>query len=276
VESQNFEIRKHLLKYDDVMNQQREIIYSRRRRILEGLDLKEEFFECLSVGIEAFLIGWDENPEPETFAKNILYRYAINLKPENVTRMRASEVLEHVIEASRKGYTAREEFLGAERMRELEKMVMLSVIDSNWKEYLRDIDDLREGISWRAYAQKDPLVEFQHEAFKLFSDLMTKIDDETAEKIMKLSAMEEHYRKNVFQPAKTKLEHPRYSAIGASSAGQDEVYDKNVKPVQPSGEVFREATHKKDTSYKREDPKVGRNDPCPCGSGKKYKKCCGQ
>ena len=276
VESQNFEIRKHLLKYDDVMNQQREVIYRRRRRVLEGIDLKEEFFECLTVGLETLLEHWNDTPDPETFCKSVLYRYAVNVKQENIESLNAYEVIDHVIEATKKGYSAREVFLGKDRMRELEKMVMLGVIDSNWKEYLREIDELREGISWRAYAQKDPLVEFQHEAFNLFSGLMMKIDEETAERIMKLSAMEEHYKQKVFEPGKETFEHKQYSALGASSAGQDAVYGQGSGPVESGSEVFKKATHKKDESFKREAPKVGRNDPCSCGSGKKYKKCCGK
>ncbi|MFC1644322.1 preprotein translocase subunit SecA, partial [Candidatus Omnitrophota bacterium] len=164
VEGQNFEIRKHLLKYDNVMNQQREVIYKRRRMILGEEDLKKEFFECLSVGLESLLVGWEETPDAENVAKQIMYRYAVNIKPDSFRGRSAQEVVDYVVTLAEKGYAAREKFLGEERLRGLEKMVMLSVIDSNWKEYLRELDDLREGISWRAYAQKDPLIEFQHEA----------------------------------------------------------------------------------------------------------------
>ncbi len=276
VESQNFEIRKHLLKYDDVMNQQREVIYARRRRIIKGTELKEEFFECLTVGLEGLLETWNDTPDPESFSKNILYKYALSVKPDEIEAFNALDVLEYVLDAAKKGYAARESFIGQERMRELEKMVMLSVIDSNWKEYLREIDELREGITWRAYAQKDPVVEFQHEAFKIFSELMMKIDEETAERIMKISAMEEHYKKNVFDQGKETFEHRQYSALGADSSGQDNVYDQQQDRPANTADVFKGVTHKKSTSYKRENPKVGRNDPCPCGSGKKYKKCCGK
>ena len=206
----------------------------------------------------------------------MLYRYAVNIKEEHIESLNAYEVIDYVIDATKKGYSAREVFIGKDRMRELEKMVMLGVIDSNWKEYLREIDELREGISWRAYAQKDPLVEFQHEAFKLFSGLMMKIDEETAERIMKLSAMEEHYKKKVFEPGKETFEHKQYSALGGAASGQDAVYEQGASPVERGSSAFKKATHKKDESFKREAPKVGRNDLCPCGSGKKYKKCCGK
>ncbi len=274
VESQNFEIRKHLLKYDNVMNQQREVIYKRRRMILTETDLKGEFFESLTVGMESLLVGWEEAPDSKALAKNVMYNYAINIRPDVFDGMSAQEVIDHVIAVAGKGYNAREKVLGADKLRHLEKMVMLSVIDSNWKEYLREIDELREGISWRAYAQKDPLIEFQHEAFRMFTELMVKIDEQTAERIMKISAMEEQYKRNIFTPGEEKLEHREYSALGASSAGQDDIYDAPATKGPPAAFVPN-AAQQQDT-YRRDEVKVGRNDPCICGSGKKYKKCCGK
>ncbi len=277
VENQNFEIRKHLLKYDNVMNQQREVIYKRRRSILKEENLKEEFFESLAVGMESLLINWETDPDAEALAKKIMYRYAIRLNPDDVGRRSARDIVDHIVESVRKSYAVREKVLGEERTRQLEKMVMLSVIDSNWKEYLREIDDLREGISWRAYAQKDPLIEFQHEAFQMFRDLMIKIDEQTAERVMKISAMEESYKKSVFEPGKETFEHRGYSALGMPSAGQDTVYEEAAEAgVKGPEEMFIPGGAKKEVTYKREAPKVGRNDPCPCGSGKKYKKCCGR
>jgi len=277
VEGQNFEIRKHLLKYDDIMNRQREVIYKRRRMVLEGKGLKEEFFECLSVGIESLLESWDVDPDqdPNTLAKSFLYRYAINVRSDTLNGISAKDIMQLVTESAEKSYSLREKILGEERMRHLEMMVMLSVIDSNWKEYLREIDDLREGISWRAYGQKDPFIEFQHEAFAMFRELMLKVDGEIAERIMKLSAMEEVSRKNVFSPSKEIFEHREYSAIGTSSSGQDHSYGPTDEK-DPSDIFTARTSADKRTSYKREAPKVGRNDPCPCGSGKKYKKCCGK
>ncbi|MFC1644325.1 SEC-C metal-binding domain-containing protein, partial [Candidatus Omnitrophota bacterium] len=133
---------------------------------------------------------------------------------------------------------------------------------------------------WRAYAQKDPLIEFQHEAFRMFTDLMVKIDEQTAERIMKISAMEEQYKKGVFQPEKETFEHREYSAIGTASSGQDTVYDEEgTGPAEvfgPAAPPGAPAGSKEEVTYRRDAPKVGRNDPCPCGSGKKYKKCCGK
>jgi len=285
VEGQNFEIRKHLLKYDNVMNQQREVIYRRRRMVLGEKDLRNEFFECLAVGLESLLVGWDNEPDPEALVKQVMYRYAVMINPASLEGRRAQEVIDYIWDIAQKGYAVREKSIGEDRVRELEKMVMLSVIDSNWKEYLREIDDLREGITWRAYAQKDPLIEFQHEAFQMFTDLMVKIDEQTAERIMKVSAMEEQYKKSVFQPEKETFEHRTYSAIGMPSAGQDEIYDKGGPEAAPfvpqaPAEAPRPGGAGRSGggsgTYRREAPKVGRNDPCPCGSGKKYKNCCGR
>ncbi|MGD2279520.1 MAG: preprotein translocase subunit SecA, partial [Candidatus Omnitrophota bacterium] len=260
VESQNFEIRKHLLRYDNIMNQQREVLYKRRRMILEEGDLKNEFYECLTSGMESLLEKWNEDPNPELLAKNVMYRYAIKIKPDQIEEMEAREVLDHVMDVAKKGYALREKFLGEERMRHLEKMVMLTVIDSNWKEYLRELDDLREGITWQAYAQKDPFVEFQHEAFRMFADLMMKIDEETAERVIKISAMEEQYKKSVFKPEEETLQHKGYSAIGVSSSGQDTVYDKGEAKGPGAGEEFLAPSEpRKAGTYKRETPKVGRN-----------------
>ncbi len=275
VETQNFEIRKQLLKFDNIMNQQREVIYQRRRMILEEENLKKEFLESFAAAAEGLLENWDEEPEPETLAKNLLYHYAINIKPDTLSGMSSQEVIEHVKAVAEESYSIREKLIGEDRIRELERMVMLSVIDSNWKEYLRELDELREGISWRAYAQKDPFIEFQHEAFQMFTDLMVKIDEQVAGHIMKISALEEQQRKAVFQPAKETLEHRSYSALGKSSVGQDEFYGEEQPSMGPGGAPIP-SQPAKDETYKRETPKVGRNDPCPCGSGKKYKKCCGR
>lgn len=276
VEGQNFEIRKHLLKYDDIMNKQREVIYRRRRMVIEGEGLKDEFLECLTVAVESLLENWDDAPEqdPSALTKDLLYRYAMIIRPDAIEGKTAKEIMDLITDAAEKNYTAREKLFGKERLCGLEMMVMLSVIDSNWKEYLREIDDLREGISWRAYGQKDPFVEFQHEAFRMFQELMVKMDEQTAEKILKISAMEEAGRKAVATPDREIFEHREYSALGAPAAGQDPSRDP-VTPAEVAGINMPFGPDKKNT-YKRDMPKVGRNDPCSCGSGKKYKKCCGK
>ncbi|MBD3380537.1 MAG: preprotein translocase subunit SecA [Candidatus Omnitrophica bacterium] len=277
VEGQNFEIRKHLLKYDNVMNQQREVIYRRRRMIFEAEDLKEEFLESLSVGLESLLAGWEEDPLAEELSRDLLLKYAIKIEPGSFEAKSTGEVMDMVLAVADRGYEARRKILTADRMNDLQKMVMLSVIDSNWKEYLREIDELREGISWRAYGQKDPLVEFQHEAFKMFTELMVNIDEQMAERIVKISALEEQHRRSVFRPEDEVFEHRDFSVLGAPSAGQDEVYAHGPAGVDPTEQITPPPRPgQKNDPFVRKQPKVGRNDPCPCGSGKKYKKCCGR
>lgn len=275
VEGQNFEIRKHLLKYDNVMSQQREVIYKRRRAMLGEEDLKSEFFECLEVAVEGLFDNWEIDPQPEELARKLLFKYAIKIDPEEIDRKSPPEIVDMVLKAAEVGYARRVKLLGEDRMKQLSRMVALSVIDSNWKEYLREVDDLREGISWRAYAQKDPFVEFQHEAFKMFTELLVNIDEQTAERILKISAMEEQQFSSVFNPQDETLEHRDYSALGVSSAGQDEVYSPAQSKSAQAG-MFTAETPGKAAPVHREEPKVGRNDPCPCGSGKKFKKCCGR
>lgn len=275
VESQNFEIRKHLLKYDDVMNQQREVVYSRRQKVLTGEELKEEFYECVEVALDPLLQGWEEEPDPQKVSGAIMYKFVVQVLPEELDARTREEVFDVVMDKVKDSYTNKEELLGGERMRRLEKMVMLSVIDSSWKEYLREVDELREGISWQAYAQRDPLVEFQHEAFRMFTELMTSIDDQIAEKILKITTVEQRHRSAYQQGRPT---HSAYSALSGGAAEEQKSREKSFSVQQAAfgGAPGRPGGHEKDQTYRREQPKVGRNDPCPCGSGEKYKKCCGR
>lgn len=270
VESQNFEIRKHLLKYDNVMNQQREVIYGRRQKVLEEENLRDEFYECVEAALDPMLDGWEEQPEPEELAGKLMYRFIVQLEAEDMKRKTREEIFSMVMDKVRTGYSDKEELFGAEKIRHMEKMVMLSVIDSNWKEYLREVDDLREGITWRAYGQKDPLVEFQHEAFQMFSGLIDTIDTQIAENVLKLTSVQES-RISGRAPRKETFKHEEYSAIGARSAAEPSLAEAGFGRSRPKsgGEEHTE-------TFRREKPKVGRNDPCPCGSGRKYKKCCGR
>ncbi|MBF0494189.1 MAG: preprotein translocase subunit SecA [Candidatus Omnitrophica bacterium] len=283
VEMQNFEIRKHLLKYDDIMNKQREVIYRRRRMILTQKSLKEEFIECLEVGLESILETWDKDPQPEEVSKNIRLKYVINVRPGEIEFQSARDVMNLILEEATKGYEMRVKILGAENMYNLERMVMLTTIDMNWKEYLRELDDLREGISWRAYAQKDPFVEFQHEAFGMFRELMMRIDEEIAERVMKMSAVEEKFKNPVFDITRGKMEHQAFVPMSMQTAGGggdlSDGDDDGASGAQGGAYghgMSHGAREEHIAQVRRDEPKVGRNDACPCGSGKKYKKCCGK
>ncbi|MBL7157924.1 MAG: preprotein translocase subunit SecA [Candidatus Omnitrophica bacterium] len=267
VETQNFEMRKHLLKYDDVMNQQRELIYARRRNVIFEDNLKEEAFLIL----EEVLSEWlqqlnNEEEESEAFLKKIRFKFLINLHADEISGLAKEQIIAKVMSHAKHLYATKEQILGEEKTRALEKMIMLGIIDSNWKDYLESIDSLREGISWRSYGQRDPLVEYQREAFAMFSELIKTIDEDITERLFKTFAVEERLKSGVFKRDKETFIHEE-------APGLDGILPQDAehgpKPMAATGPG-------RDETYQRQDPKVGRNDPCPCGSGKKYKKCCGK
>ncbi|MEN2994734.1 MAG: preprotein translocase subunit SecA [Thermodesulfovibrio sp.] len=241
VEAHNFEIRKHLLKYDDVMNSQRKEIYSFRREVLESKSLKEKVFELLETEIED-LVDFYLSQEEEGLIKlkeQIKARFDINPDIENKSK---DEIKNYLLEKLKETYELKEQKIGINLMREIEKMVFLHVIDSKWKDHLLGIDHLKEGIGLRGYAQKDPLVEYKKEAFELFEEMSRNIVSEILTRLFKIQVKEE-------------------SEIKVASKS-------NYQISRRDGDSPKEPIKK--------PHKIGRNDPCPCGSGKKYKKCCGK
>ena len=268
VETQNFEIRKHLLKYDNVMNQQRELVYGWRRRIISEDNLSDEIFDTLEGILEDWLEHWDGNEEYFLeFLKRLRLKFLFNFKPDDFSSMKKDKIIKKILDALKSQYLLKEKIMGGEKARALEKMTFLGVIDSNWKDYLFNIDNLREGVMWRSYGQRDPLVEYQHEAFGMFRDLMRTIDEDITERIFKTFALEEKFTRGVLMGKDGRFIHEEYSALekGKESSGGD-----NIPSPMPDMRPRREET------FKRESQKVGRNDPCPCGSALKYKKCCGK
>ena len=265
VENQNFEIRKHLLKYDNIMNQQRELIYFRRRGIISEKNLKEEVFAIFDGIIDEWLVGVGDTDESlSDFCRDLRIKFLLGFKPEHFHNIPKEEIKEKIIALARANYTKKENILGEEKTRNLETMVMLGVIDSSWKDYLFSMDQLREGIMWRSYGQKDPLVEYQHEAFAMFSELIKTVDESIIERLFKAFAIEERFAQGVFKKEEETFIHEEYSALQAGPQKQDKL------------ETMPDTRPGRETTYKREVPKVGRNEPCPCGSGLKYKKCCGK
>lgn len=256
IERINFDIRKRLLEYDDVMNRQREVIYSMRQEILAGKDIKpriEETIERVLFDIIDFHIS-DSHIDAENFAAlkeevRDLFLLDIQIPQDEIT---PAELREKMKEAVFGLYRKREEELGEERMRELERQVMLQVIDGRWREHLYELDALKEGVSLRGYAQRDPLIEYKRESFELFGEVLDSIDRDTVRYLygLRLVTREESERTTAYKPGVT-------------------------APIQAGQGVSQEekAVHKPKT-FKREGEKVRRNDPCPCGSGKKYKNCC--
>jgi preprotein translocase subunit SecA len=250
VEAVNFERRKNVLKYDEVMNTQRQVIYEERRKILEGRDLRDDALEMVQEVLEGTVAQF-VSPEvfPEEWDLEGVRAALTNVYPTEL-RVRdfeeiqdAAELRERVVEESLALYAQKEEELGAETMRDLERMVLLSIIDNMWREHLYEMDYLEEGIHLRAYGQRDPLTEYRREAFQMFEEMKDGITDEFVKYIYRVELVRQD------EPSR-----PRPQRVTASHGDGD------------GGEAAG--------SQARSD-KIGRNAPCPCGSGRKYKKCHG-
>ncbi len=257
VEAHNFEIRKHLLEYDDVMNKQREVIYSQRRRVLaeEGTageiqEIVAEMAENLVAGIadaKTYPEEWDYRQLNESLLR--LLSFGLDIRPDDCASMTAEKLLEKVQTQAREAYQRKEMEFGSEAMRHLEKAIYLQTLDTLWKEHLLTMDHLKEGIGLRGYGQRNPLQEYQKEGYQMFMELIQRIKEETVEKL---------FRVQIARPAEVaQLETARQKPL-ILSRGQGEETEAKPKPIR------------------RDSKKVGRNDPCPCGSGKKYKKCHGR
>ena len=259
VESQNFEMRKNVLKYDDVMNRQRQVVYGERRMVLEGADIEDQVATFVSDTLTAYVSmatseGYSEDWDLDTLWNALKTIYPISFTiDELVARVGSRAGLDEefltvaVIEDCKAAYAKREESLGSEVMRELERKVLLSVLDRKWREHLYEMDYLQEGIGLRAMAQRDPLVEYQREGFDLFSAMMDAIKEEIAGFLFNIEVTVEAASKEV------------------SGAGLE------AKPLSTSGLQYTAA----DESGVKTTGDVSRNAQCPCGSGKKYKRCHG-
>jgi len=259
VEAQNFEIRKHLLEYDDVMNRQREIIYELRRRILLG-KAQDEFMNFAEDAVDDILAQFaDRKKDPEEWDIRGLVSamrgsLGIELTGElDPTRYDYEEFREVLLTAVRNGFRQKEKEIGTDELEVLCRLIMLRVIDRDFKNHLLEIDHIREGIGLRGYAQVDPLVEYKRESFDLFERLMSGIARSSVFYVMTLQMAPERQR----QPSPRR---PRRPVQAEDGRPQDK----------------RDVSKKRLARMKRQHGKIGRNDPCPCGSGKKYKKCCGR
>lgn len=273
VESHNFEIRKHLLEYDNVMNRQREVIYDERRKVLFGENLKEYIYEIMEEVLDAALDtyvnekasadAWDF----EGLRQYMESRFSLKTKDLNLEEMRRPEIQDALLERLKAAYEEKEKELGPDMTRHLERMILLQVVDTRWKDHLYAMDSLREGIGLRAYGQRDPLVEYQHEGYDMFMAMIDRIKEETIEYLFKIKAVKEEKKEApVFDFSKQQLLHQEKTQFEDVPAGGAE------EAADYSGQLPEQHV----ATFKREEPKVGRNDPCPCGSGKKYKKCCGK
>jgi preprotein translocase subunit SecA len=268
VEGRNFETRKHLLEYDDVMNRQREEIYGLRREILKGNQAKDEVLALAEMILDYTLgrnLPEDKGPDEWNLAAfNLDLKEYFGIAPGSLDFGEKSrdEIRETLSTALREIYEAKEKLLGPETMRLHERFVMLQVVDQQWKDHLLAIDHLKEGIGLRGYGQRDPLVEYKKESFELFTLMKERIEDQIVQYLFRLQPVlreaegevidEEARHAPVAMPSR-RAANVNYSYGAAASGG----WDAKVETIH------------------RNAPKVGRNEPCPCGSGKKYKKCHG-
>ena len=203
----------------------------------------------------------------EGFRQYLESRFLVKTKDINLEEMRKPEIKEVVLEAMKKIYEEKENSMGKDMARYMEKMILLQVVDSKWKDHLYAMDSLKEGIGLRAYGQRDPLVEYQHEAYAMFMDMIDRIKEETLEYLFKIKTVKEEREAPVFNPSRQQLLHEEKSQFQDIPSTESTEGAASYKGQLPQEHI---------PTYKRGEPKVGRNDPCPCGSGKKYKKCCGQ
>ncbi|MEW6326209.1 MAG: preprotein translocase subunit SecA [Thermodesulfobacteriota bacterium] len=255
VEAQNFEIRKRLLEYDDVMNQQRGVIYRQRREILGSDNLQEYTGEMIEDIVSAMADAVvDEKSLPEEWdlkelADRCYSQFSIHLSftPEEVRNLNRNSLEELVLARLKEAYAAKEGEFGSETLRSLERFITLQTVDSLWKDHLLNMDHLKEGIGLRGYGQKDPLQEYKKEGYEMFMAMVERIKEETVSTLFRVQLAREADLETYQRPKRQGLSLTR----GDENEGEKE-------PVR------------------RQTEKIGRNQPCPCGSGKKYKKCCGR
>ncbi len=269
VEEQNFAIRKRLLEYDDVLNQQREVIYSRRRNGLLKERLTSDILDLLQDYCDNVIKKHEKDFDVNSIEEQVMRELSIEFKPDRQAFEHdgVEATVQKLYNTALAFYRRKDEALPEETMRQIEKYAVLSVIDQHWREHLREVDSLREGINLRAYGQKDPLLEYKQEAFRLFIDLLRDIELETLSLAFKLFPadpdealkMEEQQRRAAVKQEKLVAQHSSAGSVYTIVEDDDE-------------NEFQESTQQPVIA----DKKPGRNDLCPCGSGKKYKNCCGQ
>jgi preprotein translocase subunit SecA len=309
VEAQNFEARKHLLEYDDVMNKQREAVYGLRRQLLEGVEQKELILEDYVSGILSDVMdqfcGAKVHPDDwdiKGLKDSIFTRFGVDIlaegiKPESLSRQ---ELGDAIFAKLKERYDAKEKLIGPDAMRYHERMIMLSVLDSQWKDHLRDMDHLKEGIGLRGYGQHDPLVEYKRESFDMFEAMMQRFQEETARYLYLMQILERPSRGDASGEGGSvppggsggpgsgapdagvpalrsggggNHHPPRHVATSVDEL--EESFQRKKRRELDQARMAGSGDSQPVQQVVRGSAKVGRNDPCPCGSGKKYKKCCG-
>ncbi|MCC6864780.1 MAG: preprotein translocase subunit SecA [Ignavibacteria bacterium] len=268
VEENNFGIRKRLLEYDNVMNQQREVIYDRRRQALMGERVKDEIFDMAASYIENTVKKYYPDGDYDGLRDEIQRTFTVlmDLTPEEFQKQGEKGLEEYIINLVKENYSRKEEKYGTELIAQIERFAVLTVIDDKWKEHLREMDDLKEGINFRAYGQKDPLIEYKKDGFELFVQMLEDISKDVINFVFKFTTQEQ----KVEVPQQRQKMPQRMTTIKANADG----VGLKMTPEQ-SDDLQNQPGEVKKMPVKV-GPKIGRNDPCPCGSGKKYKNCHGK
>lgn len=277
VEGKNFGIRKYVLQYDNVMNKQREVIYDERRKVLFGEDLRSDIMNMMSTIVNAIIdpivvdSKFPEEWDFETLTRNLKkitaqYRGKTSYTTEELNTMTEESLRESVISEFESLYDAKEAEIGSEQMREVERMILLRVVDNLWMDHIDAMDQLKSGIGLRALGQQDPAAAYAKEGFDMFEQMISAIQEDTVKYCYNVTVETKTQRKAIMEAEK--------------ATKSDYVDDSASRAMQGQGQLPEEAQvpekEGKPETYRREQPKVGRNDPCPCGSGKKYKNCCGR
>jgi len=289
VEMQNFEARKHLLEYDDVMNKQRQAVYGMRRQLLEGIDQKERVMDMVRGIVDQFVDRHcpdEKHPDTWDFGSlrtDVLSQFGYKVETAEVADLSRQEMSDLIYERLQHKYQEKEDLVGPDVMRQTERIVMLQVIDSQWKDHLLSMDELKQGIGNRAYGQKDPLVEYKKESFDLFTAMMDRIEDESVRYLFFLQVSTgsgpvlpfptDEDEEEEEAPRPDPSEQQRQAAKNSMEDFTRNIQRKKEKELAELQFVGGDGS----TGPKQvvAGQKVGRNDPCPCGSGKKYKKCHG-
>mgnify|MGYP002576171423 CR=1 FL=1 len=260
VEGRNFSIRKAVLNYDDVMNTQREIIYKQRREVLDGEDLKANVLKMIKSLIEDIVTPYfaEEHVNKESLLQELNTNLTItDLESLNKENIHLKEVIEEAVEKAYAIYDEREKAIGAEELRELERVVTLKIVDEKWMDHIDAMDELKDGIGLRAYGQKDPVVQYRIEGFDMFDQMVLDIKTDVVKLLMHVRKKEENIQRT---------EAARITGMSLENSAISNL-DGTIAPKTSSPQNQTVVNH---------EPKVGRNDQCPCGSGKKYKNCCGK
>lgn len=259
VEGKNFATRKHVLQYDDVMNKQREIIYAERKRVLEGENIRDEIIDMIqkvikanigkAIAHEASFSEINYGELENKFSKIFRLEERLNLKDKNFSSQK--ELEDYILEIGKNKYQEKEDLIGEENMREIERMIMLQVVDSNWMDHIDNMDQLKQGMGLRAIGQDDPVRAYQIEGFDMFDEMINTIQETIVDYVYGFMLRERNTENLV-----------RKSVVNMNKI-EEKKQDANEEEQPVNKPIVK-------------GKKVGRNDPCPCGSGKKYKNCCGR